>query len=253
MRLLALLPLTLVAACSAPEMAASASYAFFKPDGDIGLASAGTPVVDTNLSALGIDEREDALSPQFDFKWGVPHLSVDMQSASWEGSGTLAVDFGDISAGETVSSELDLSVYRAYLTFDLAPTDVLELGIGFGALVLDLDVAVRPDSGSVGTQDFDELFPLPVVAARAGGRLWMLDLEAVAAGGHVDYDGEEATFLDLDLNAKYALWGSHGSFHGALMVGWRTTSFEVAYEDDFDNVDLDASFSGPYVGLHFGF
>lgn len=253
MRFLALLPLLLIAACSAPEIHGSPSYAFFKPEGEIGLASAGTPVADTSLSTLGIDEREGALSPQFDFKWGMPHLSVDMQSASWEGSGTLDVDFGDISAGEAVSSELDLSVYRAYLTFDLAPTDVLELGIGFGALVLDLDAAVTPDSGSVATQDFDELIPLPVVAARAGGRLWKLDLEAVAAGVQIDYDGDEATFLDLDLNAKYALWGSHGSFHGALLVGWRTTSFDVAYEDDFDNVDLDVSFSGPYVGLQLGF
>lgn len=250
--LLTLLSLSL-AACSAPQITGSPSYTFLKPEGDIGLANAGTPVADTSLSTLGLDEREGVLGAKFDFKWGMPHLVVATQSASWDGNGTLDVDFGDINAGEPVSSELDLAMHRAYFTFDFAPTDTVELGIGLGALVLDLDAAVKPTSGAVATQDFDELIPLPVVAARAGARVWKLDLEAVAAGVSVDYDGDEATFLDFDLNAKYALFGSHGSFHGALVVGWRTTSFEVAYEDDFDNVDFDASFSGPYLGLQLGF
>lgn len=253
MRNLCAAALLLLAACSAPQITGSPSYTLLTPKGDIGLATAGTPVADTKLSTLGIEDEEGVLGARFDFKWGMPHLSIATQSTGWKGNGTLDVDFGGISAGEAVSSELDLALHRAYLTFDFAPTDYLELGVGVGAMVVDLKAKVTANSGAFAPEEVDELIPLPVLAGRAGGRLWKLDLEAIAAGVKVDIDGDEATFLDLDLNAKYALFGEHGSFHGALVAGWRTTSFAVAYEDDFDNVDLDATFSGPYIGLQLGF
>lgn len=247
------LSLVSLAACSAPQIQGSPSYALLTPKGDVGLSTDPFPVTDTSLSKLGIEDSEGTFAPKFDFKWGMPHLMLATQSSSWDGSGTLDVNFGGISAGEAVSSELDLALHRAYLTFDFAPTDYLELGVGVGAMVVDLKAKVTANSGAGAPEEVDELIPLPVLAGRAGGRLWKLDLEAVAAGVKVDIDGDEATFLDLDLNAKYALFGEHGSFHGALVAGWRTTSIAVSYEDDSDNVDLDTSFSGPYLGLQLGF
>ena len=253
MRTALCLLLASLAACSAPQITGSPSYVQLTPKGDVGLSSSGSAVSDTSLSKLGIEDSEGTLAAKFDFKWGMPHLMISTQSSSWNGSGTLDADFGDITAGQAVSSELDLALHRAYLTFDFAPTDYLELGVGVGAMVVDLQAKVAATSGAFSPEEVDELLPLPVLAARAGGQLWKLDLEAVAAGVKLDLDGDEATFLDLDLNAKYALFGEHGSFHGALVAGWRMTSIAVAYEDDTDNVDLDSTFSGPYLGLQLGF
>lgn len=253
MRLIPAASLLLLAACSAPQITGAPNYALLEPKGDIGFATGGNLLADTTLSDLGIADAEGALGAQLDFKWGAPHLTLATQAARWEGNGTLDVAFGDIPATEGVSSKLDLAVHRAYLTFDFAPTDMLELGIGVGALVFDLNATVTPESVMFAAQEIDELVPVPVLAARAAGRVWKLELQATAAGMAVDIGGDEASVLDLDLNARYAVFGEHGSFHGALVAGWRSTDLAVAYDDGVESADLDATVSGPYIGLQLGF
>jgi len=247
------LSLSLLAACSAPQITGTPHYTLLEPRGDVGFATGGNPLAETTLADLGIAGEESAIGAQLDLLWGSPHLTLATQAASWEGDGTLSVDFGGISASEPVSTQFDLGVHRAYLTFDLAPTEAVELGLGVGALVFDVNATVTPDSGLVAAENVDELVPVPVLTARAGGRVWKLDLGATVAGMTADVDGNEASVLDLDLNARYAIFGEHGSFHGALVAGWRSTHIGLVYDDGVESVDLDATFSGPYIGLQLGF
>lgn len=252
MRIALLISLGFLASCSAPQFTAEASYGMLAPDGDVGLSSSGTSAAKQSLSSLGIDDSEATLAARADFKWGMPHLTVGTQSTSWDGSATLAQDFGDLSAGEAVSTQLDLALHRAALTWDLAPTDNLELGIGLGVLLVDLQAVADPDNPTLEDQELDAFVPLPTLAARAGGRLGPIDLEALLSGIRLDLDGDEASYLDFDARLKYAFFGSPGSLNGSLVLGWRSTSIALSYDDDTDNVDTDLSFSGVYLGLQVG-
>ena len=255
---LASLVLASLASCSAPQLLLQATYGPYTPDGHVSLVdtSGGGVSAKSSLDDIGIDEDADTPGLRADFKWGLPHLTVSTQNSSWEGSGRVTGDFGGIPSGSDVDSELDLALHRAILTFDLAPTDLLELGLGFGVSVIDFRAQITETEplipGTV-SESADENVPVPLLAARAGGRLWRIDLEALVAGMTVKVDGGDATYLELDLNGRLAIFGSHGELNGSLVAGWRSFDFDAEYDDGVDHVDTELTFTGPYVGLQLGF
>lgn len=246
---LALLLPTLLISCSAPQITAGLDYSPLTADGSVSLASGGGASLDNSLSDVGLDEEADTIAGRADFKWGLPHLTVLTQQSSWDGSGTLSADFGGIAAGTTVNSDLDLGLHRAILTFDIAPTDLLELGLGFGLSYVDLQAAVK---SGVLTESIDEQLPVPVLALRAGGRVWRVDLQGLLSGMSGQIDGDDANYVELDLNAKLALFGEYEDFHCALVLGWRSFDLELDYDDGGDRIEADLTFQGPYVGLQVG-
>jgi hypothetical protein len=182
-------------------------------------------------------------------------LTVTTHSSSWEGDGTLEADFGGLTAATDVTTELDLALHRAVLTFDVAPTDLIEVGLGFGVSVIDLEATVTEREALIPgdvRESVDEVLPVPLLAARVGGRLWRFDCEALVAGMQVDLDGDEATYVEVDLNGRLSLFGSHGGINGSLVVGWRAIEVEADYEDGGEEVEADLSFRGPYLGLQIG-
>ena len=100
---------------------------------------------------------------------------------------------------------------------------------------------------------FDELAPVPVVAVRVGGDIGPVSLSALASGLSVSIGDLDATYLDLDLMAKWRLLGEKNGFAGSLAAGWRHTRLDAELDDDADQVDLDLTFSGPWFGATIGF
>jgi hypothetical protein len=248
------LPLALLAtlaSCAAPQFTVAPTYGLFEPKGDVSYVSSGGGTANNSIDTLGLDESEGTFGARADFKWGVPHLTVSTQASSWEGDGTLTADFGGISAGVNVESELDLALHRAILTFDVLPTDTFELGLGFGVTAADIDAQVTDDLTNT-TESADEVAPIPLLALRGGFRIWRLDFEALVAGMSIASGDDEATYLEADFNARMALFGSPGNVNGSLLLGWRQVDIDVEYTDGGDDVALDLTFNGPYFGLQIG-
>jgi hypothetical protein len=259
-RTLPLCALTLaLGACSTPEIRVQATYGELEPDGDVALtdtSGGGGFNASNSLDELGIEDEEETLGGRVDFKWGAPHLSIATNSASWDGSGTLSSEFGGIPASANVDTELDLGLHRAVLTFDVVPTDLIELGLGFGVSLIDFEATVTETEPLIPgdeSESIDEMLPVPMVAARLGARLWRIDVEALVAGLHYDVDGDKATYIEADLNGRLALFGAHGGINGSLVAGWRAIDLEAEFEDDSEEVEADLSFRGPYLGLQIGF
>ncbi len=243
-----------LASCSAPQFTVAPSLGRFEPEGDVSYIDTTQPLpatLDNSVEDLDLAESENTLGVRADFKFGLPHLTLSTQASSWDGNGTLNADFGGIPASTAVDTELDLALHRLALTFDVLPSDMFELGLGFGVTVADVEAQVT-DSGNTLTESADEIAPLPVLALRAGVRVWRLDFEALLSGMSIDYDGDEATYLEADLNAKLALFGAPGSANGSLVVGWRQIDLDVEYDDGDAAAAVDLSFSGPYFGLQLG-
>jgi hypothetical protein len=244
----------LLASCAAPTLKAGARYVLVEPDGDIGISDTNV-TARNSLSDLGLDDDEGTPSAYVDFKWGSPHLRLATQSSSFEGTGTLAADFSiddvDISAGAAVDSRLDLGVHSAILTFDLIP-GFPEFGLGFGVSGL----AIAGDFTKLGTSsqvDFDETIPIPVLAASFEFELGAIEVGGVASGLSVSLDDDEVSYFDIDVYGAWNFAAGQDSLGASLVLGWRQVDLDLEYEDDTEAVDLDLSFSGPYLGLQVNF
>jgi hypothetical protein len=252
--------LLLASACSTPHLAVLPRGGAFEPEGEIALAGeAGTIGVDaTNaLAALGLVEDDGVPGVRADVDCGVPTWTLAWQQSDHSGSGTLEAEISDddvvLAAGTDVDTDFELGLGELLVTFDVIPGDTFELGLGLGATVFDLDVAIRDSSGNTVDPDRSQ-FAAPLLAVRAGVRFWRIDLEALLGGMDLSYEGDEASLYDFDAFARLNLFGDVRRAHGALVVGYRYLDLDVDYDDDdsTDAVRVDVEFDGPYVALSVG-
>ncbi len=257
MRLLLAATLAALTSCALPTLDASARYLEFEPEGDLVL-SQGTTNSGNSIEDLGLAEAEAAAGVALDLSFGMPTLSISSQSSSWEGEGILEneITYDGVTLGidTPVSSELDLGLHRALLTWDFIPGNS-EFAMGVGVVGLEIAGAFEGVVPAMGVQrvEFDETVPIPVVALRLN-----LDLGGVEVGGSMsglsaNIEDNTATILDLDINGKLHLIGMQQRGGAYLMVGWRQLELDVEVEDGADRVDAALTFSGPYAGVHLSF
>ena len=91
-----------------------------------------------------------------------------------------------------------------------------------------------------------------VVAGRAAGYNKETALLAgLLQGITASYDGNDATYADLD---AFVRWRFYGETRGiGLVVGYRHFIIEADYEDGGTAADIDLTFNGPYVAFQFSF
>jgi hypothetical protein len=250
----AALPALLLSACAAPTVAVEPRWTMVDVEGDVAVAS-GNVTATNDVDAVGIEEDDGAFGARADFKWGAPHLTLDLQQSRHDGDGVLEAELSQggvtLAAGTPVETDLDLGLHTAYLTFDLLPGD-FELGLGLGVAAVDLDFeSTDPATGtSVAT---DELLPVPLLAGRAGVGLGPVDLEALVGGMAYD-DGEvDVTVVDGRATGRLRILGSGDRLSGALVGGVRYTSIDAEYEDGSDEVAGDLEILGPFLGLRVQF
>lgn len=241
----------LLGACSMPTVGVEARYANLDAKGDVALATGGNPVARNSLSDVGLDGEEGSLGLRGDLKFGSPHLTVSTESASWSGDGTLTGSFGGIVVGTTVESDLDLAIHRAILTFDVLPVPMVELGLGLGVSVLDIQASLE-DTNTSTVEEIDETVPVPELAARLAVEFWRMRVEALVGGMAYDAGGDRASYLDGDLNARVRLAGL-GPVDGWLSVGYRMIGVDAEIEDGSDDIEIDTTFDGVYFGLRLSF
>jgi hypothetical protein len=242
----------LLTACSTPRLDVTPRWGTFDIDGKLGVSS-GAVTAKADLNSAGLQQDDSVLGARVDFDWGGSHVMVSGQQSEHGGDGTMTASIGtppdQIDAGADVHSELDLGLYTAAYTFDFIPTDLVEVGLGLGVSYLDIQSSFT-DSVTNETVDGDASLPVPVIAARLGTRIWRLDASLQGQGIAAKIDGDEILYVDLDLMAKLRLIGGDDHLAGHLTAGFRWVDLELEYEnDDGEQVDGDATFAGPYIGL----
>jgi len=248
-----LLP-ALAAGCQlTPSLVAVPRIGGLSIDGDVNVSSSGASV-SSNTDELGLEDDNVVFEPRLDFGWGPAHVMATAYSAEYDGRGAAKgqLDLGGvvISAGEQVESSLDITSANVVTTFDLIPTDVVDLGLGVGARVIDFDGQIRSLSSgqSIGSS---QTFVMPVVAVRGAAALGPFDLSLIGSGLTGSYANIDATVVDLDLMGEYRFDEFLG-FHGSLVLGYRYIGVDVEFADQGGNIDANLDFSGPYVGLALG-
>ena len=240
--------------CFVPEIAVEPRYGPVDVEGEIGISS-GSSSATNDVDAVGIEDDDGALGVRGDFKWGSPHLTLDLQQSTHDGDGVLEADLSQggvtIAAGTPVETDFDLGLYSAYLTFDLIPGD-LELGLGFGVAGVDLDFE-STDPGTGQSVSTDELLPVPMIAGRAGIGLGPVDLEALVGAMAYKSGDTDVTLVDGHASGRFRILGDGDRLSGALVGGLRYVMIDAEYEDGSDDVTGDLEVLGPFVGLRLQF
>lgn len=250
--------LGLAAACQDVRPAVSASLDALALDGSVGI-DAQRVRAKNSIETLGLDGSRATPGLRLDFafeKRRRMHLVVQGLVSSHDGGGTLDEEFSKgpvvIPAGSKVDSAFDVGIYSAAWTFDFADRDDLEAGLGFGLAWVDLEASF--ESRATGDEILtDQSVPVPLIAGRCAWQGERLALSCDVAGIDIGYAGDHATFVDVDVAARWRIAGTRFSRTGELLLGWRTTYAGVDYDDDLEAVDGAVSRSGPYFGLGFRF
>ena len=67
------------------------------------------------------------------------------------------------------------------------------------------------------------------------------------------YSGNDLSFIDADLQGSIRVLGSGDRATGWVLFGYRYVGLDGDYSSGGDNVVLDLSFSGPYIGVSLSF
>jgi hypothetical protein len=256
---LALLPVLLSAtACFAPTVDITPRFGEFDVEGDFAASVAGGgATANSSFESMGLDDSEATFVPRGDLSWAGMHLSVTALDADFAGTGvvdnTIVYEGTTITGGTMVDSEFKFSTLSSALTWDLIPSDTIEVGIGIGVSLMDIDLSIQEIGGALNEISTDEVIPIPMVALRAEFELGPIGVTGTANMIEVGTDDGDVSVTDLDINGAYRLFGGKDRARGSAVLGWRSFEVDVEYSDDDDDINANWTIDGFYLGLQFSF
>lgn len=242
---------SLTAGCAIPSVDVAPRYGYMDVDGSYSLLNtnnAGSSFgTSADLNTAGIDKDDSYLGARIDLDLGMPVLTLTTQTTNHGGDGTLNAVLDPFVINEAVTTNLDLGIHSLAMTWDIIPTDYVDIGIGLGVTVIDLDASITDSGGTSITAD--ETIPIPVLAIRARVELGDFRFAALMSGIDLDLGTDEASFYDFDLMAEYHLLGGDSRLSGSIGLGYRHTTLDFAYEDGGDDIDVEMDLDGPYIAF----
>ncbi|MBX3462763.1 MAG: hypothetical protein KF830_06305 [Planctomycetes bacterium] len=246
MRNLSLVAVALLAAlpsCYQFQVSAQAAYAQLSVDGNFGYQNGtGTVAVEQSVeSALGLGDDRGSPYGRIVVDTGVPVFSVSGFLFDETGDGLLTADFGDLTAGTAVRSDLELWNAKAALAFqiELGPVSVAP---GLAANYVDLDLTVQDVFGAV-RERVQLSGPLPMLFLRAQVELGMFAAIVEGAYSDLDLDDVDAKLLDLEALVEARLGSTL-----TLMAGYRYFDLQADGEVDGDALAADFTVRGFFLG-----
>ncbi len=255
--LAALVILALIPGCAIPSLDVMPRYGTFDVDGNFGVQDSGSgSSLTADMGQAGFSKDNSVTGLRADLDFGMPRIMLSAQSSTHDGSGTLSTALTDangnsIPINAPVDSTLDLGLYQGVVTWDFFPTDIGELGLGFGVVGVDVKGSITDTTVGGDTLDLDEFAPIPVLALRGGVELAGFEFSGMLNGMKLGVSDTDLYFLDLDLFARYAFFGGDDRMRFSLGLGYRRVDIDLESNEGGERIVLDAGFSGPYVFLQF--
>lgn len=243
-----LLPLVL-ASCATPDVAVDAGYMVMRLAGDFGLAgSGGGGSARINLGQ-GLDIA-NADSPYAKVEAQLLGLRVSLSGFDYTDSGDsiLSTSFGDISAGSTVTTDVDLFNLKGTIAYDIINNDYLRISPGVGLDYFDIDmrmVATAPVS-AFEEVDFQVPVPMPYLSAQLKYEDFVLDTEL--SGASVDLQDADGLYWDISAKLRYQPLPPVGIF-----VGYRYLRIKADGDTGGQDFSGDIHLNGLFFGGRIAF
>jgi len=254
---LALAPLLFsTSACFAPKIAVTPRYGDFSVEGDFAADDMGV-LASSSFESLGIDGDDTTFSPRADLSWIGMHLSVSALNADYEGTGmidgTITIDGTTIAAGTPVNSSFEFATLSSALTWDLVPSDAVEVGLGIGVSLVDIDFRIEEIGGAMEEVSTDEVIPIPMLAVRAAFPVGPIGIVGAVNIIDIGVDDADLAVTDLDIYGEYHLFGGDSRTEASAVLGYRSFDVDAQYDDDASEVEASWTIEGLYLGLQFSF
>ncbi len=242
------LALLALSACSGLGASIQGGYGIFQMDGDIALGpSVGNVALDTIKTdiqkGLGLDEEVGTPYARADLELAVARISASGFTHNQEGEGRLTVDFGDITLGTDVNTEITMNAAKASVIFDMINIGVLRIGPGLGASYFDIDMNVR---SLVRNEDVEIQAPVPMIFLQA--EVGIGGFSALVEAGGIYYEAPEAEGIFFDIEAMARL-NLHENIH--LFGGARWLQIDGKGDVDGHDFEIDLGLRGLMVGIGF--
>ena len=242
----AVLALLLLGSTSCVDLRARAHAAYMQPQlsGDVALASTTLP------ATLGADVQDDLgvdteQSPYVRLELGTGIVNVTASAFQYgsSGSGVLDANFGNITAGVPVNSDIDVLNIRGAVTFDLIDLGPVRISPGLAVDYTDLDFEVRQTTGGTAIERLEVQIPAPLLYVQAEADLGPLIANIDAGGMKVDLDEVDGTFWDIEAMLRYA-----PAEHFEIFGGYRLILVDGQGTVDGQAYDADVELSGWFAG-----
>ena len=172
-------------------------------DGSLGLSNTTlTDLDEIDLSSeLSLDDADVAPLPRAEVDFGFLDLAAWGFATEASGRGTASVDFGGITAGSQVTSDLSLTMGQLRVLGDVIDSEPFQLGVGLAAQWVDVKLDVREVVFGL-EEAIDVQQAVPLLAARASFDLGALELvplsfELSVAGIKLSYADIDGALLDI--------------------------------------------------------
>lgn len=224
---------------------AYAGYIETELSGEVGLEGGVGPVVATSnvdvQDSLGLGKEG---SPYFraDLGTGIVNITGSVFSYDAKGDGLLTANFGGISAGVPVQTDLEFLNIKGAITFDLINIGPVRLSPGVAVDYFDWKMQVTTTALNV-TEQLNAEVPVPLLFAQGE-----VTLGPVAA--LVDFGGMKASWGDID-GTYYdleALLRVNPFSKIELIAGYRWIAVESTGESNGQRYDADVELQGWFVG-----
>lgn len=241
--ILALLSLIATPALAGDLFALKGGYLKLRPKGDFAVSGGGVKGTSVDMQDdLGFDDSENYFV-EAAMKFGSFRVFAAYMPVKFSGDGVLTknIEFNGETflSGSQVNSDVDIDLYQGGLAWYLVDIDNLpvrlQLGPELTAIYVDADLDMQEDafglreSASVGA-------PAATIGLR--GRLALGDYLGVTGRvGYMEIKGN--SFVDADVQAVLSPLPLLGIF-----AGYRYLDINI----DESDVEVDATFDGPYAG-----
>ncbi len=177
----------------------------------------------------------------------VPNLRLEYTTL--EDSGSADGEFQDFTVTGVATGDIKMTQYDAVLYYNILDnTAWMTLDVGLDVKFIDLDFTangnLQVDGLTQTSYTVNETLPLPMGYARLRVEIPGTNIGVEADGKYVTYDGSSVS--DFRAKVDYT-FDFVPVVQPAIELGYRAQKFDLTYDDDRTNFELD--FSGVYAGV----
>lgn len=211
-------------------------------DTSVGGVDLGTVQVDLQ-DDLGLDDEVGSPYARAEVDLGLIVLTGSGFIYDEQSTGTLSVDFGDITVGSTVESDIEITNFKGAITFDIIDLGPLRLSPGVAVDVFDIDMTITATAPVVASEHVEITTPVPMLFLQTE-----LDLGPVGATldmgwMSLDLGDVKGTWLDIEGLATFALFPPFEIF-----AGYRFISIDTDGDADGQAFEVDIELQGWILG-----
>ena len=245
-------PVLLLCSCETWFVEADAGYAQLQFAGTVALAPSGggLPVSATTVDLeheLGLEDPIGAPYGRVQAGLGPWGLTASGFSLSDVADGRVTRQFGNITVGTDVHTEVKMINLKSALTFDVLDTPFLTISPGIAIDYFDFDVNVSAPSLGV-SERLKAQAPVPLLFGQVTTSLG--PVAASLEGGWMSADVGDANGTFLDLEAMLRLRVGLGAH---LFAGYRYISIDANGVASGQRFDADFNLQGWMVGAGYRF